>query len=76
MERFRELVRQGNWRYGIATRTVGGRDGAWSWQALRVHLSGSPEVIGTGQAESQEEAERLAAMLLQAEWETLTRALN
>jgi len=72
MGRFSELFRQGTWRYGITTDVDWETDGAWAWQALRVSLSGSPpQVIGMGQAESRPEAERLAAMVLQAEWETL-----
>jgi hypothetical protein len=71
MRPFQEVLKHGDWVYGIAAEKDAEGDGTWDWQVLRFPIDGSGyELLGMGKAESREEAETLAGVTLQTAWET------
>ncbi|HLJ60992.1 MAG TPA: hypothetical protein VKZ50_14805 [bacterium] len=65
-----ELVRYGNWRYLFVADETEEHSGRWNWLVIRLPIGESdPQVVGKGQADSMDEAERLAGLTLSTEWE-------
>lgn len=65
-----ELVRYGNWRYLFVADEQAADSGRWDWLVIRLPIGESdPQVVGRGQADSIDEAERLAGLTLSTEWE-------
>jgi len=65
-----ELVRYGNWRYLFVADEHEENSGRWNWLVIRLPIGESdPQVLGKGQADSIDEAERLASLTLSTEWE-------